>query len=472
MAPYFTNNSCNPFSDSTASCTMGNYAEYSVDARSASHFQMAIRFAKEHNLRLVIRNTAHDYNGKSTGAGSLALWVQHMKTKEHRHYNSTTYRGESFRFGAGVMVQEAYEFADAHNMTVVGANQGTVGLVGGYTQGGGHGPLASQLGLAADQVLEWEVVLASGEIVIASASSPKYRDLYWALCGGGGGTFGAVVSVTVKAHSSRSLSTASLSFSLPLNASESDTAHFFEVVNTFNKQIPTLNDAGAVAIWFITAQTFTLSPLFGPGLTPKALDTLLQPVLVHLQALNINATYQSEQHTSFLTGFTKQPSVQVSNLNIGGRFIPRRLIDTNTSALTSAIRNITAQGAIFSGVSFNVSMHAPDSVAANPHWRDAAFDAVIATPFDWSDWSKSIAGMDLLTESLLPVLEHLTPGGGAYLNEADFQQKKWKETFYGDHYERLDRVKRKYDPEGTFYALGAVGSERWGSGEEGRLCRV
>jgi hypothetical protein len=451
---------------------MGNYAEYSVDARSASHFQMAIEFAKEHNIRLVIRNTAHDYNGKSTGAGSLALWVQHMKTKERRHYNSTTYCGESFRFGAGVMVQEAYEFADAHNMTVVGANQGTVGLVGGYTQGGGHGPLASQLGLAADQVLEWEVVLASGEVAVASASSPKYQDLYWALCGGGGGTFGAVISVTVKAHPSTSLSTASLSFSLPLNASESDTSQFFEVVNTFNKQIPTINEAGAVAIWFITAQTFTLSPLFGPGLAPKALDTLLQPVLSHLQALKINTTYQSEQHKGFLSGFTKQPSVPVSNLNIGGRFIPRHLLSTNPSALASAIRNITSQGAIFSGVSFNVSMHAADSVAANPHWRDAAFDAVIATPFDWTNWTKSTAGADLLTKSLLPVLERLTPGGGAYLNEADFQQKRWKETFYGAHYERLESIKRKYDPEGIFYALGAVGSDNWASREGGRLCRV
>jgi hypothetical protein len=451
---------------------MGNYAEYSVSATNASHYQKAIRFAKTHNIRLVIRNTAHDYNGKSTGAGSLAIWVQHLKSKELRDYNSTRYSGKSFRFGAGVLVQEAYEFADAHNMTVVGANQGTVGLVGGYTQGGGHGPLASRLGLAADQVLEWEVVLANGEIVTASASSPIYSDLYWALCGGGGGTFGAVVSVTVKAHPSISLSTASLSFSLPPNVSESDTKHFYQVINTFNKQVPAINDAGAVAIWFITAQAFTLSPLFGPDLQPQDLDKLLQPVLKQLQKTRLSTTYHSEQHTSFLEGFTKQPSVEVSNLNIGGRFIPRRLIQNNTQALTSAIRNITAQGAIFSGVSFNVSMHAPDSISANPHWRETAFDAVIATPFDWSNWQKSAASTDAMTKSLLPVLERLTPGGGAYLNEADFQQPKWKETFYGDHYHRLDGIKKKYDPEGTFYALGAVGSNRWVGGSDGRLCRA
>jgi hypothetical protein len=472
MAPYFNNNSCNPFSNASAACTMGNYAEYSVNATDIAHYQMTVQFAKTYNIRFVIRNTAHDYNGKSTGSGSLALWVQHMKSKELLHYNSTSYSGKAFRFGAGVLVQEAYEFADTRNLTVVGANQGTVGLVGGYTQGGGHGPLASRLGLAADQVLEWEVILANGQTVTVSASSPAYSDLYWALCGGGGGTFGAVASVTVKAHPGISLSTASLSFSLPSNASNIDTKYFFEAITTFIEQVPTINDAGAVAIWLITSQAFTLSSLYGPGLRPEDLDRLLQPVLNKLQKIDFANAYRSEQHGSFLSGFRKQPSVQVSNLNIAGRLIPRQLVDDNAEALTSAICNITAQGALFSGVSFNVSMHASSSISANPHLRESAFDAVIATPFDWAEWQNSAGGQDILTHSLLPLLERLTPGGGAYLNEADFQQPDWEQTFYGQHYERLLDIKKRYDPTGTFYALGAVGSDSWILESGGRICRA
>jgi hypothetical protein len=472
MAPYFNNNSCNPFSNASDSCMMGNYAEYSVNATDISHYRMTIQFAKIYNIRMVIRNTAHDYNGKSTGAGSLALWVQHLKWKELLYYNSTSYSGNAFKFGAGVLVQEAYEFADFHNLTVVGANQGTVGLVGGYTQGGGHGPLASRLGLAADQVLEWEVILENGQTVTASASSPAHPDLYWALCGGGGGTFGAVTSVTVKAHPGISLSTASLSFALPSNASDNDTKHFFEAITTFTKQIPKINDAGGVAIWFITSQAFTLSSLYGPGLKPEDLDWLLQPVLSKLQEIGFANAYRSEQHGSFLAGFQKQPSVQISNLNIAGRLIPRRLVDDNAEALTSAIRNITAQGALFSGVSFNVSMHASSSVGANPQLRESAFDAVIATPFDWAKWQTSADGQDILTYSLLPLLERLTPGGGAYLNEADFQQPDWEQTFYGQHYERLLGIKKRYDPTGTFYALGAVGSDLWVGGSGSRICRA
>jgi hypothetical protein len=449
----------------------GNYAEYSVNAKDVAHFQAAIQFSKVHNIRLVICNTAHDYNGRSTGAGGLALWVQHMKSKEVRYYNSTRYEGMAFKFGAGVQVQEAYEFAETHNMTVVGATQGTVGLVGGYTQGGGHGPLASRFGLAADQVLEWEVVLESGEIVTASKTFGTHTDLYWALCGGGGGTFGAVVSVTVKAHPEISLSTASLSFSSPSNASKSNTDDYFEAINTFIKQIPTINDAGAVAIWFITAQTFTLSSLFGPNLKPQDLDKLLQPVLNKLHTLGLANTYRSEQHTSFLEGFRKQPSFEVSNLNIGGRFIPRQLINDNAEALTSVIKGITGQGALFTGVSFNVSMNPSDSISANPQWRESAMQAVVATAFDWVEWESSAESTNFITSYLLPLLEHLTPGGGAYLNEADFRQPEWKQTLYGQHYQRLYDIKSKYDPTGTFYTLRGIGSNLWLQESTGRICR-
>ncbi len=72
------------------------------------------------------------------------------------------------------------------------------GVMGGYIQGGGHSPLSSIYGIAADHALSMEVVLASGEFVTASAT--QNSDLFWALRGGGGSTFGIVTSVIVKAH--------------------------------------------------------------------------------------------------------------------------------------------------------------------------------------------------------------------------------------------------------------------------------
>jgi len=82
-----------------------------------------------------------------------------------------------------------------------------------------------------------------------------------------------------------------------------------------------------------------------------------------------------------------------------------------------------------------------------------------------------VANQVLMTDTLLPALEKLTPGGGAYLSEGDFRQPDWQEVFYGSNYEELKKIKNKYDPHHMFYALTAVGSEYWTPDAAGRLCR-
>ncbi|KAI0471517.1 FAD fmn-containing isoamyl alcohol oxidase [Xylariaceae sp. FL0804] len=77
-----------------------------------------------------------------------------------------------------------------------------------------------------------------------------------------------------------------------------------------------------------------------------------------------------------------------------------------------------------------------------------------------------------MTNDLVPALEAITPGGGAYLNEADFRQPDFQQVFYGDNYEKLLAIKDKYDPNQLFYGLTAVGSDRWEMQPDGKLCRI
>lgn len=98
--------------------------------------------------------------------------------------------------GTGVQAYEVYELANQYGVTVVGGEGETVGIAGGYIQGGGHSPLSSIYGLGADQVLAFQVVTADGRFL--TASDDENADLFWALRGGGGSTFGVVSSVTVK----------------------------------------------------------------------------------------------------------------------------------------------------------------------------------------------------------------------------------------------------------------------------------
>ncbi|KAK7973254.1 hypothetical protein PG988_007388 [Apiospora saccharicola] len=472
MSYYFSNNTCNPWLEPDTPCTTGTDAVYVINATEVSDIQEGIRFAVKKNIRLVIRNTGHDYLGKSTGAHSLSIWTHNLKSmKLLDHYSSSEYTGPAVKLGAGVESLEAYKFADSYGLVVVGGNCPTVAMGGGYIQGGGHGPLASRHGLAADQVLEMEVVSPSGETLAASATDNA--ELFWALRGGGGGTFGVVTSVTVKAFPDTIGSTASM---MVANNGANADALYSAIGGWIQKALPGLVDAGAFVSWIAAPFGFTVSPAVAPGLTSAELDGLMQPMIDVLKAAGLEYTYSSAQHATFLESYQfyqQTASWNVSDYTLGGRLIPRDIALQNTDAVIEAIRHISAT-AIFSGVSYNVAdgVQFPDDVAVQPYMRKTLIGVALGTPLNYTDWSASVAAQDQVTNDLVPTLEKLTPNGGAYLNEADFQQPDFQRTLYGDHYTKLLEIKRKYDPKSILYAKTAVGSEEWEERGDGRLCRV
>ena len=281
MAPFFANQSCDPFLPKSAQCVIGTYIQYAVNASEAADYQKTLEFTKKNNIRLVIRNTGHDYVSKSTGAGAVGIWTHHMKAMQITDYHSPDYTGKAMKMGAGVQAFEADEAASAQGLVVIGGNCQTVGLAGGYTQGGGHGPLVSKFGLAADQVLEWEVVTGTGELLTASPS--KNADLYWALSGGGGGTFGVVLSMTSKAYPDFQVAAANLTFTN--DGVSQDT--FYGAVETFIGNLPAVVDAGATSIWLLTDSIFLMTPTTAPGVTKAQLQDLLSPVISKLDQSQI-----------------------------------------------------------------------------------------------------------------------------------------------------------------------------------------
>lgn len=60
MNAYYQNTSCTPFYNLNDTCTLGNYASYSINVSGAADVQAGIKFAKENNVRLVIKNTGHE----------------------------------------------------------------------------------------------------------------------------------------------------------------------------------------------------------------------------------------------------------------------------------------------------------------------------------------------------------------------------------------------------------------------------
>ncbi|KAL2216000.1 hypothetical protein M432DRAFT_123522 [Thermoascus aurantiacus ATCC 26904] len=470
MAPFFTNGSCDPFHPVTQPCTLGNYVAYAVNVSKPEHVSKALAFANKHNIRVVIRNTGHDYNGKSTGAGGLGIWMHNLKDIEIKDYSSPHYTGKAIKMGAGVQGFEAYAAADQNNLQVVGGECPTVGIAGGYSQGGGHSALASRYGLAADQVLEWEVIDGTGTFRVANRE--QNSDLYWALSGGGGGTYGVVWSMTSKAHPATPVSGLNLTFT---NAGITQDT-FYEAVSLYHSTLASIVDAGAMSVWYFTNTSFTISPLTGPGIPVDQLVALLRPFTDGLTKLGIKYTMVAKQFSTYLEEFnTMQSPIQVGIAQYGGWLIPRSVVQNNNDQLTQAYRYITEDGAQFIGVGLNVSKAVAGDVynAVLPAWRDCLIDTVITTPWDfYAPLSDMIALQDKMTNDYIPRLQQLAPDSGAYLNEADFRQPDFQKAFYGANYQTLRQIKAKYDPNDLFYARTAVGSDEWIELPDGHLCRA
>lgn len=138
MAAYQQNASCNPYTSKDSPCLQGNYVEYAIEVHEAADVVAGVKFAQDNNIRLVIKNTGHDYYGKSTGKGALSLWMHKLKDITFSNYTAEAYVGPAVKLGAGVQAFEAYAAGQKAGLDVVGGECPTVGIVGGYTQGGGH----------------------------------------------------------------------------------------------------------------------------------------------------------------------------------------------------------------------------------------------------------------------------------------------------------------------------------------------
>lgn len=415
MAPYFTNGSCHPFSPVEKPCTLGNLIVYAVDVSRPEHISKALDFANKHNIRVVVRNTGHDYNGKSTGAGALGIWTHHLQSIDFPDWEDSHYSGKAIKMGAGVMGIDAYRAADAQGLHVVGGECPTVGLAGGYSQGGGHSALMSRYGLAADQVLEWEVVDGKGRFL--TANRQQNSDLYWALSGGGGSTYGVVYSMTSKAHPSTPVSGFNLTFT---NRGVSQDA-FYKAVALYNENLPPMVDAGAMSVWYFTDASFTVAPVTAPDVPEDKLVALVQPFLDSLKKLGIQYTFHSQQFPNYLAQYdAMQAPIQVGIAQYGGWLIPRSAVENNNDALTAAYRNITESGAQFIGVGANVSRAVAGDVhnAVLPAWRDTLIDTVITTPWSYeAPTSEMVELQHKMTNDYIPKLEAVAPDSGAYMNE-------------------------------------------------------
>ncbi len=476
---------------------------YMVAAESATDVAAAVRFARANNLRLVIKGRGHSYFGASCAPDSLLIWTRKMDAITV--HDAFTPQGSNaapvpaISAGAGAMWLHTYQAAAAAGRYVQGGGCTTVG-VAGLVQGGGFGSFSKGFGTAAASLLEAEIVTADGEI--RTVNTAREPDLFWALKGGGGGTFGAITRLTLATHP------------LPGNVGPMNLTLRAKSDDAYRKLIARVVDLYATNLcnphW---GEQIRLQPdnrlqvrMVFQNLSKDEARAAFKPLLDFVDAHPADYEGQASLEVAsvpakyFWNGWLYRIFAR-SAVNFDGRsgapwtdywwkgdgeqvglfwhaytsaWLPSSLLKPqNQTLLVDALFNASRQWSV--GLHFNKGLFgAPTSAieaarntATHPDVMDAFALAIIAAGgppvfdgFPAPDVATAGAHRDRVNAAMT-ALRAAAPDTGAYVNECDYFQPGWQTAFWGPHYPRLLEIKRRYDPDGLFYVHHGVGSEDW-----------
>ncbi|KAH8841416.1 hypothetical protein MCOR27_000893 [Pyricularia oryzae] len=500
---YPLNTSCPPLpfgAVQDSSCALGNSPVYTVNATKAEDVQAAIEFVKKNNLRAVIKSTGYDLLQRSTGAGSVLIWLRHLRNgvefyegnPELASCAEMAWNGSTLRISGSYPWADLYPMAKEKGVIVVGGNDPAASSTGGFTQGGGHSPLTRRLGLGSDQVLSARVVLASGQVVTASPC--QNSDLLYAVRGGGPGTYGVVTEMLVKTFpDDKPVSVAQVTLG---SNGDNKTAKFVDAMTEVYSSLPEMSKRGfsgygswaaylAVGIGPKAAtnvyrQTFNY---FGSAEEAQQQFAPLNETLAKLKNPDENPRVSLSwttfpNYTTFFAANKESVELVGSVSAMGSRLVSSKALDTDKEGLRRVLGVMAGKPGqsvshwlVHHGLEHADAAVRNTSGSAQPGWyRSVLLDVYVRdmVGFNVADnlepWS-SVRG-DMTT-----AMRERSPGTGTYMNEADWGNEFWKEDFYGENWERLRRIKKDVDPEGVFYCPTCVGSEDWVV-DNGRLCRV
>ncbi|KAG4025000.1 hypothetical protein MFRU_074g00060 [Monilinia fructicola] len=435
-------------------CNQGSVSEYYIQVEEVSDVVAALDFSKRTGIRLSIKNSGHDYLSRSSRKGSLALWMRKVSGMSY----DTSFVPEGcdstpasvITTAAGVNANDVYKFAEAHNVTFIGGYATTVGVTGGWVQAGGHSVLSPVYGLGIDRVVQYKVITTDG--ILRVANECQNTDLFWALRGGGGGTFGVVMEATHRVEPRIQLAVAAISY----NRTASNILEWLSII--VNNSLPWANQG-----WgghYQGKNLISVTPLLNLS---EAVESMT-PAAEFAKANN--GTVVIEVLPSWYDFYTKY--VTPNEAPVGGfrplasRFIPASLFNSTEgrSRLMDFLEHMISLG--YSPYIPNTTPWLyrwdPTSTSATPAWRDSIWELSYGGAWTYNETLEERETQVSLVNNLTSIVEEFTPTGGAYFNEAHPWTSDWKEAWWGlQNYERLVRIKRKYDPDGLLSCWKCVG---------------
>jgi len=395
----------------------------------------AVGFARDHGLLLAIRGGGHNGAGLGTVDDGVVIDLSLLKDIQ------VDPDARTVRVGGGCTWGEVDAATNEHGLATPSGIISTTG-VGGLTLGGGLGHLTRKCGLAIDNLLEADLVLASGERVRASAD--ENPDLYWAIRGGGG-NFGVVTSFLFRLHEVDTV------VGGPTFWPIEDTAEVLAAYREFLPSAPReLNGFFAVTtvppaepfpqelhlrkvcgiVWCYVGDEKDAAEVMAPLMdaAPEPLMHGVQPMPFPALQSAFDGLYPAGDQWYWRADFVKE--IPDEALQIHAKF------GAEMPTMQSTMHMYPIDGA------------AHDVDAADTPWsyRDAVWGSVFAgvdpDPANAGDIRKWSVDYN---EALRP-----HSAGGAYVNMMMEEGQERIRDSYRDNYDRLAAIKATYDPENLF----------------------
>ncbi|KAL3474584.1 hypothetical protein BJX99DRAFT_174699 [Aspergillus californicus] len=474
----------------TRACYQGSVPSKYVDARSVENIQRTLAFARVNDLRLVVKNTGHDYTGRSSGAGALALWTHNIQPpmtlkRDFIPDGCVNAVGDVITFGAGQQFSGIYEFAHEHDYIVVGGASETVGAAGGWITGGGHSLISNELGLGVDNVQQLKAVLPNGTYVTANRC--VNQDIFFALRGGGGGTFGVITEMSTLAHPERPMVAATVTFS-GITAADASKLISISVANADKWASEGWGGYIILGLQANGSSTFFMATSM---LNQTAAEISMDPIMDFANCLGTPVvTSVSSTNTYFqilsglLTGDDINSLIGVG-MAVSSRIIPREHFrdpvgqkkvssivydmlaasqDTNPTIATAPLWICAVAPTIYSrNLPESDQPDGPGASSVTPAWRTGLWHTIMLQPFVGSMASDAEAVRDTFqaAHDIMKPLREYTPNGGAYLNEADAFETDPVGSFWGENnYARLLSIKEEIDPTNLLSVWNGIGWNR------------
>jgi len=406
--------------------------------RDAADVVACVRFGRQHGAEIAVRGGGHSAGGFGVWDGALVIDLSLMR--------STTVSPEhhTVRADGGCTLGDIDHATVAFGMAVPTGILASTGIAG-LALGGGVGYLSRRFGLTADNLLAADVVLADGTLVTASENS--HRDMFWALRGGGG-NFGIVTSFTFRCHD---IGENGVIVGGPVLYDLADTP---QVMRWYRELLPSLPEelSGWLALLSIPP-----APPFPEELWGR-------------KACGIVWCYTGAHDRA---GEVLEPiKTYGSPLVVGLQPMPFSMLQGAFDALNppglqhywrADFFNEISDAAIDVHVKYGQRL--PTGLSAmHLHPIDGAASRVPedATAFAYRDggWAGVVLGVDpdpanaaLVSQWARDYWEELHPtsAGGAYVNFLMEEGQDRVRAAYRGNYDRLARVKRRYDPGNVFH---------------------